>query len=44
MSYCEMEGEIALEVGMDDWKIVALGCVGRIDGLHTAIKTENEII
>ena len=39
-----MEGEIALEFGMDDGEMLALGCVGRIDGLHTAIETENEII
>ena len=43
-TYGEVEGEISLEFGMDDGEMLALGCVGRIDGLHTAIETENEII
>ena len=43
-TYGEVEGEVALEVGMDDGEMLTLGGVRGIDGLHTAVETEDEIV
>ena len=43
-TYREVEGEVALEVGMDDGEMLTLGGIGRVDGLHAAVETENEVV
>ena len=43
-TYGEVEGEVALEVGMDDGEMLTLGGIGRVDGLHAAVETENEVV
>lgn len=43
-SHCEVEGEVALEVGMDDREVVVIFFVGRIDGFHATVEAEDEIV
>ena len=43
-TYSEVEGEVALEVGMDDGEMLTLGGVGGVDGFHAAVETEDEIV
>ena len=40
----KVEGEVALEIGMDDGIVVTRIGIGRIDGLHTAVETKDEVI
>jgi len=43
-SHCEVEGEVAFEVGMDDREVVVIFFVGRIDGFHATVEAEDEIV
>ena len=44
-SHCEVEGEVALEVGANDGEVVVVFFfVSRIDGLHATVEAEDEIV
>ena len=38
-----MEGKVPAEFRIDKW-ILLLACLHRVDGFHTAIETDNQII
>ena len=43
-SYGEVEGEVAIEIGINN-RIMALGVlISRVDGLHAGIQTKKEIV
>ena len=39
-----MEAEIAVELGMDNGKVPARICKGRMNCFHTSVQTQNEIV
>ena len=40
----KVERKVAAEVRVEDGVMLVIALIGRIDGLHSAIKTENEVI
>ena len=40
----EMEGEIAFKVGIEQRIMLARGFVGRVNGLHAEVETQNEVV
>ena len=43
-THSEMEGKIAFKVGIEQRIMLARGFVGRVNGLHTKVETQNEVV
>lgn len=43
-AYREVEGEVAAKARMYERIMVALGFVGRVDGFHTEVETQYEVV
>ena len=43
-THSEMEGEIAFKVGIEQRIMLSRGFVGRVNGLHTKVETQNEVV